>query len=514
MTPAPALLRSLELADELVARSSADAATGIVAFDRDLVCTFYGRNMERIARLPGQDVLGRRITDALPFFGGSALESACRAALEGRSSEVADRVAVDPETGRAASFHIGLRPLAELARAAPEPATDRGGGATEPGLVIGGVAVVRDDTDRLRAEQQIRETEQRFQNMADAAPVLLWMSRSDSLCTFFNQTWLDFRGRSQEQEWGVGWAEGVHAEDLQVCLDAYVDAFNARRVFEVEYRLRRADGSYRWVLDRGAPRYLPDGTFAGYIGSCVDIEDRRRAEAHLLRSLEAKVEFVGLVSHELRTPITSLELQLELIRRDPALALSPRQQELFRRMEATTSRLSDLIQSVLQFSRLERGRIEPNTESFDLVALSRSALDDVRLAADRRGLELRLEAEPVIEPLVSDPELVRLILSNLLSNAVKFTDQGSITVGLSVNDGQHRLMVRDTGRGIPAEQHERIFEAFAQLEPRRQKHTPGVGLGLALVKSLVSALGGHLSLESAPGSGSVFLVRLPSSPRP
>ena len=96
--------------------------------------------------------------------------------------------------------------------------------------------------------------------MADASPVLLWMSGTDGLCTFFNQTWLDFTGRTLEEEWGVGWAEGVHFEDFQRCMDTYMDAFNERRVFEMEYRLRRADGEYRWILDRGTPRYTPDGT--------------------------------------------------------------------------------------------------------------------------------------------------------------------------------------------------------------------------------------------------------------
>src|ERR1700719_2824810 len=113
--------------------------------------------------------------------------------------------------------------------------------------------------------------------MADTVPVLIWMSGTDTLCNFFNKTWLAFTGRTLQQELGTGWAEGVHPDDLGGCIQTYLSSFKARSSFSMEYRLRRADGAYRWVLDQGVARYLPDGEFAGYIGSCVDITDRKRS---------------------------------------------------------------------------------------------------------------------------------------------------------------------------------------------------------------------------------------------
>ncbi|PYI98146.1 MAG: hypothetical protein DME98_05565 [Verrucomicrobia bacterium] len=147
--------------------------------------------------------------------------------------------------------------------------------------------VSRDITTRKLAEEELRESEERFRTVANAAPVLIWMSGPDRLCTFFNKGWLDFTGRSLEQELGNGWAEGVHLEDLDRCLDVYQNSFNARESFTMEYRLRRSDGEYRWVLDSGTPRFAPDGAFLGYIGSCIDITERKSSEEQFRLVLDA-----------------------------------------------------------------------------------------------------------------------------------------------------------------------------------------------------------------------------------
>lgn len=171
------------------------------------------------------------------------------------------------------------------------------------------IAIRYDITSRKHAEEALLESEQRFRSVADSAPVLIWMSGTDQLCNYFNQTWLNFTGRSFEEELGNGWSEGVHPEDLVRCLELYTTSFAARREFLMEYRLRRWDGEYRWILDRGVPRFAPPGEFLGYIGSCVDITELKRAterireqaalldharDAILVRDLEDRITYWNL----------------------------------------------------------------------------------------------------------------------------------------------------------------------------------------------------------------------------
>jgi len=165
--------------------------------------------------------------------------------------------------------------------------------------------VIRDITERHRAEEGVRESEKRFRLVADTAPVLIWMSGTDKLCNYFNQPWLDFTGRSLEEELGNGWAGGVHPDDLQRCLDTYCQSFDRREKFRMEYRLRHRDGGYRWILDIGVPRFNPDGSFAGYIGTGVDINERKRmeeerqlSESRFRQFFETMPEYCYMVSPE------------------------------------------------------------------------------------------------------------------------------------------------------------------------------------------------------------------------
>jgi len=214
-------------------------------------------------------------------------------------------------------------------------------------------AIYRDITERKRVEERLLESEVRFQAIADTAPVMIWTTGTDGLCNYFSKPWLDFTGRTMEQEVGMGWVEGVHPDDVQGCFNGFLPAFHARKSFRMEYRLRRADGEYRWVDESGIPRYTPGGEFAGYIGCNIDITDRKRAEeererwrqvqselAHINR-VTTMGELAASIAHEIKQPISAAHTNAKTCLR----WLERNQPDIEEACEAASRVIQDVIRS-------------------------------------------------------------------------------------------------------------------------------------------------------------------------
>jgi signal transduction histidine kinase len=234
----------------------------------------------------------------------------------------------------------------------------------------------------------------------------------------------------------------------------------------------------------------------------------REARRHAERASRAKSDFLSLVSHELRTPLTSIQLQLERLRRGVTGVVSSDQLQAVEKIGRSSARLLDLLDSLLEFGRMESGRLEVTVSTVDLSVLAREAVDELRPRAEQKNVALTLELEHGLQAVQTDARLVRLIMLNLLDNAIKYTEEGSVELRLTSDAAGVRMRVSDTGPGIDPSQQQLIFEPFQQLEHVRHKRGEGVGLGLALVKSIARALNANLALESAPGHGSAFTVTL------
>jgi PAS domain S-box-containing protein len=473
---------------EAVMRALEPTGDALLAFDRGGRCVHSNASAEALTGLSTDRLLGRTAFDILPALAPSGEGQHLEAALSGQSSVSRDRPFYVPESGREGFFDAYYSPL------------------ILDGEVVGGLALFRDITQTKRIVAQMADSGSRFRNMADASPVLLWMARPDAMCTFFNQTWLDFTGRTLQEEWGVGWAEGVHYEDFQSCVDTYLAAFSQRRSFEMEYRLRRADGEYRWILDRGTPRYAPDGSFVGYIGSCVDITDRKHLENELRRALRAQDEFLSIAAHELRTPLTPLLLGVEGLlqqarRQDSAEPVALRRLEMLR---DNVRRQARLIDHLLDVSRMTAGPVQLQIERVEVASVVDEVVRQFSDEARRSSTELRVRSEPGSELL--DRLRFEQILRNLISNALKYGEGRPVDVELGFDEEMLRLRVRDRGIGISSADQARVFERFQRAVSART--FGGFGLGLWITRKLVNAMDGTIAVESRLGEGATFVVEL------
>jgi PAS domain S-box-containing protein len=361
------------------------------------------------------------------------------------------------------------------------------------GKVLGFSKIARDITDRKRAEQVLRESEERFRLVANSAPVLIWMSGTDKLCNFFNQGWLSFTGRSIEDELGEGWASGVHPDDLEHCLGVYSAAFDARADFEMEYRLRRFDGEYRWIVDYGVPRFESDGTFCGYIGSCVDITERKlSAESlHALsgRLIRAQDEERARIARELHDDFSqSLALQcidLEQLRKElPELEIDT--QERLAKMLKRAKAMSADIRSLSH---------ELHSSRLDFIGLVPAIRGLCKEIGEKYQIAVRFTERGVPLGIPKDVSLCLFrVTQEALRNVVKHSQAKLAQVELEANANRVSLRIRDEGKGFDPE-----------------GTGPSTGIGLVGMTERLRLVRGRLSIRSEPMRGTEILAEVPLS---
>ena len=402
-----------------------------------------------------------------------------------------------------------------IARTRPAVVQGRDGG--DPRLAVAG------DTQRSRSEANpdrsgasIALAGNDSARLIDAAPVLIWSAGLDRRNDWFSPSWTTFTGRSSDELLGDGWTSSIHPEDLDRCLGIRATSFEAQAPFSMDFRLRRHDGEYRWMLDNGVPRVGSNGAAVGYVGSCVDIHERKELEESLaertqqLRLAERRQgRFLGMPSHELRNPLAPIANAASVLRTiehtNPILV---RLREI---LERQVARLGHLIEELNDVTRAAQGQITLVREKTSVESIVQAAVASShdKLTAGGHRLEVDVPDERLF--VRGDRERLAQALSHLIVNAAKFTLQpGTVTIAVRRAAKTVHISVKDLGEGIDPQFLPHAFELFAQQDQSRARTLGGLGVGLTLARRIAQLHGGDVEgFSDGPGQGSEFVLWLP-----
>jgi len=417
------------------------------------------------------------------------------------------------ETGE--TYH-GQEVLARLARTEGGPLEDRYYDFTyarvdDPlGKPYGVYSHAIDVTDRLLARQQLEENERQLKTYAEAMPQMAFIADEKGNIIFYNKRFYEYTGIDPGKAEGWNWKNQPihHPDDLQRTFEAWKDAIRNKKTFQIEYRLRRSDGEYRWHLGRAIPARDKNGNVWRWYGTNTDIHEQKLlvqeleiAKVSAERANSTKSAFLANMSHEIRTPLAAI-LGFADLMRDPALSPEDREQFL-NTISRNGKALTRIIDDILDLAKVESGKLDVEDVVFSFYELMEEVSDLFRERAKSKDLYLNLKIDPhVPERICTDPTRLRQILINIIGNALKFTDSGGITVTANAKQVPHtndkytfKVLVQDTGIGIPIENQERLFQPFVQADNTTTRKFGGTGLGLVLSYRLAKALGGSITIH-------------------
>ena len=462
----------------LLAAIVASSDDAIISKNLDGIITSWNKSAERIFGYTPEEAIGQHITLIIPAE---------------RHSEESDILGRLRRGQRVDHFHTVRRrkdgSLLDVSLTI-SPVRD------SSGRVIGASKVARDITAQKQAEQTLRESEQRFRVITDASPIMVWMAGTDKLCYYFNKGWLDFVGRTLEQESGNRWTENVHPEDFDRCLQVYVSNFDARRPFEMEYRMRHHTGQYRWIVDRGVPRYAPDGMFEGYVGGCLDIHDQKEAAEKIriaddmTRLMKAEDQERRRIARELHDSagqtLTVLGLSLA--------HLVERAQVIAPELAKEGKEIEGVVQQLQREIRTTSYLLHPPL--LDECGLSSALNMYIEGLAERSDVAITLDVDDNVARLPGDMELaIFRLVQECLTNIHRHSGSKTALIRVAREGEIVRIEVRDHGKGIPPERLAGI-----------QSH--GSGVGIRGIRERIRQFHGEMKIESND-SGTSVIVSIP-----
>ena len=389
------------------------------------------------------------------------------------------------------------------------------------GRIVRWIGTNTDITETVARDQRLRDEERRYRSLVDAVAQIVWSAQATGAMPAGNAAWCAFTGQDEAQSVGEGWLSAIHPDDREVTMATWQQALARRSLYEIEHRVRRHDGEWRYMQARAAPVLDDAGGVTEWIGIHGDITERKLIEHELEAAKEAaeqanlaKSQFIANMSHELRTPLSAVIGYSEMLEEEVEDAGQTHLLKDLRKINDAARHLLSLISDVLDLSKIEANRMTVFAEEFAVDTLLQQVEATVQSLMAKKENRFRVELQGELGSMNTDQVKLRQCLFNLLGNAAKFTEQGEIVLHVRRDAEQGgewlEFAVQDSGIGMNEEQVQRLFERFVQADPSTTRRFGGTGLGLAITRGFAVLMGGSIDVRSVEGSGSTFILRIPA----
>jgi PAS domain S-box-containing protein len=369
------------------------------------------------------------------------------------------------------------------------------------GSVSGIMVTVNDVTEKVEARMKIEESEQKFRLLADSMPQHVWTSDTEGNLNYFNQSVFNFSGLTPDQIIKDGWIQIVHPDDRDENIRTWMNAIATGKDFLLEHRFLKHDGQYYWQLSRALPVRDRQGSIQMWVGTSTDINEIKKHQ-------QEKDDFIKIASHELKTPVTTIKAYVQLLL---SQGFTQQDQLLIKSLstiDKQITKLAKLITDLLDVTKIEMGSFHTDKETFSITELIREIGDSIQATAHSHRIIFDQSTDIFV---TADKDRITQVLANLLTNAIKYSPNGDkIIIGINTNPGEIVVSIQDFGIGMANKDHERIFERFYRAEGTDSKTFPGFGIGLFIVKEIISRHKGKVWVKSEKNSGSTFYFSLPA----
>ena len=372
----------------------------------------------------------------------------------------------------------------------------------EQGEVYAILNFATDVTEMVLTKKQLKLNEEKYKNLADSLPIIVWTADKDGNIDYYNKQWYDYTGFTSIDSRESATEKIIHPDDQKRSIDIWMTSKANKTNYEIEYQFRdrTSEDAYRWFLGRAIPIKNENNDVIQWIGTCTDINEFKQFQ-------QQKDNFLGIASHELKTPLTSLKLYSQFLEKNLRKQEDDKNADVAKKMDEQINKLTSLVNDLLDVTKIQNGKILLNKSDFDFDDLVEEIVTEQQMITSHKIL---VESEK-IGNIYSDRHRISQVMSNLISNAIKYSpDADRIHITTKVTDDDCVLFtVRDFGIGIPADKTERVFEQYYRVSGSKEHTFPGLGLGLYISSEIIKRSGGKIFVNSIEGKGSEFCFLIP-----